>query len=1195
MNKPLHYYPLSMLMMLWISITALSATAQDTELQPKSGGQITLSTHTLPSFRSVYTGTHSDVQFYEIDATGLEENLTITATPPARISTDCYTGFVSTLSLPPHNGEIAGQRIFVRIFAENTGNFSPVISHTSGNVQEDISTSVSVTVSQIPQNYYSSATASGAELKTQLFNIINGHTTVSYTPGVWIAFETTDIRFDGKVWDIYSDKPCDEPAYIYTFGEDQDSGTGGNTEGDVYNREHSMPRSWFGGQVDPMNTDLHHIYPTDKWVNERRGNWPFGVVNSPTWTSTNGGKLGPNSAGNAYTGTAFEPIDAYKGDLARTYFYMVTRYEDQIESWPDSDMLDNNKFPGYEPWVIEMLLKWHKQDPVSHRERMRNDAIYQIQQNRNPFIDHPDLVLKIWGSDDDLKVWQDKEALDYPDFTFTGEDTPQAVTTDFTLPARGSIHNSSISWQSSHTGLVKIEQVGENITAVVTQPDISYELPQAVTLTAHLELNDAWEEKTFQVKIMPETFSYYAIHITQPEQAQVSTQPENEAPEDTPVDIFIADVVDGYYVSAVEVETAGGQAVSTTTLSTGTHYRFTMPSEDVHIAVTLTEQFSATLSPESAEFDLINPTPGDVQTTISFVDATTLTKVQTPDGALEENSHYTFSDNILSIHGSFFRDKEPGQVVFELLFDQGQPLTLTVNLYYPPLQQATLQVVDFANFTGLELEAGGENAQLEVWINGQPVDAPISGNYIHLETQTFAHGDIILVRVTSPSGSFKYYELTLLQAPTLYFVVRDADSEEPIEGANILIQNQELVTTKDGAAEIILPNGTYPFTISAEEYIDHTGEASISGENKLVEVAMEPLPFYTLTLTPVPAHGGSVQGEGQYREGTEITLLAEPAGGFLFEKWEDETGNPLSEQTEFLFTMPAEDIILIAAFVAESVDAVDVNTLADLRAMPADGTLYRYTGEAAITALDENEKWKFIQDESAALLIEDKQGIITTTYDLYDIITQLEGTLEIRNEMLVIVPTANTPVPQVNRPVTPIIMAIEDIGPAHQAMLITLEDVAFREEDTFEPSAYYSLSDGINETGMFTGFTTADYMGEEIPRNPLDITGVLMQQGAAMYLMPRFLLDFQLGTGLEDIQASFLRVFPNPASENITIEAGAPIQLITLTDMNGRRMYRSEPLQETMKLSVSQLPDGIYILHVVTAGKLHRQKIQILK
>lgn len=147
-----------------------------------------------------------------------------------------------------------------------------------------------IAFAQIPAGYYNSASGlSGSALKTSLYNIIKNHTVISYTPGVWNAFGATDIKSGTTIWDMYTDIPSGTPVYTYTYSTDQ-CGTYAN-EGDCYNREHSFPKSYFG-DVSPMNTDLFHIYATDGKVNGMRSNYPYGVVSTPTYTSSNGSKLG---------------------------------------------------------------------------------------------------------------------------------------------------------------------------------------------------------------------------------------------------------------------------------------------------------------------------------------------------------------------------------------------------------------------------------------------------------------------------------------------------------------------------------------------------------------------------------------------------------------------------------------------------------------------------------------------------------------------------------------------------------------------------------------------------------------------------------------------------------------------------------------------------------------------------------------
>jgi len=251
---------------------------------------------------------------------------------------------------------------------------------------------------QAPEDYYLSAYGKNkAQLKTALYGIIKGHNVRSYAD-LWTDFQTTDKRADGKVWDMYS-------TCTFTFISKQC----GNYSGvcDCYNREHSFPKSWFD-DASPMYTDLFHLYPTDGYTNGRRSNYPFGEVGSVTWSGNNGSKLGSAKSGLGYSGTVFEPADEYKGDFARTYFYMVTRYDNVVASWYSNaeakPTLNGTSYPAFTSWSQEMLLKWHRQDPVSEKETNRNNAVYGIQNNRNPFIDYPELAEYIWGNHKD-DVW----------------------------------------------------------------------------------------------------------------------------------------------------------------------------------------------------------------------------------------------------------------------------------------------------------------------------------------------------------------------------------------------------------------------------------------------------------------------------------------------------------------------------------------------------------------------------------------------------------------------------------------------------------------------------------------------------------------------------------------------------------------------------------------------------------------------
>lgn len=241
---------------------------------------------------------------------------------------------------------------------------------------------------QAQTSYYTSinGTKGGATLKNALHNLVKNLSTVSYGSGsnsTWGAFYTTDaIVENGKrrVADMYSS----EVRYFGTKGESVNG----------MNIEHCVPKSWWGGTKNNAYEDLHHLNPSDETANSRKSNYPLGDLNTVSWTN------GISSVGKAtIAGTsqnAYEPADEYKGDFARTYMYMFTCYQNL--TWEYTWMnYENSTYPTLKPWAVELLLKWHHQDPVSQKEIARNNAVYVIQGNRNPYVDYPRLADFVWG------------------------------------------------------------------------------------------------------------------------------------------------------------------------------------------------------------------------------------------------------------------------------------------------------------------------------------------------------------------------------------------------------------------------------------------------------------------------------------------------------------------------------------------------------------------------------------------------------------------------------------------------------------------------------------------------------------------------------------------------------------------------------------------------------------------------------
>ena len=239
----------------------------------------------------------------------------------------------------------------------------------------------------IPTGYYNSLDGkSGQALKNAIHDLALRHTVLSYY-SLWNYFPDTDCYPDNKkkVWDMYSD-------HNYYFS---------NTRG--MNREHSLPKSWWAASGANENTDLYpsytdimHLYPADADANAAKYYWPLGEVSRESFNN------GVTRVGTPKTGQGggapevFEPDDRYKGDFARTYFYMACTY--QHYRWRHTFMLNNDDWKSLNDWSIELLCRWARNDAVSDKEVDRNDAVQRIQNNRNPFIDIPMLFEYIWGN-----------------------------------------------------------------------------------------------------------------------------------------------------------------------------------------------------------------------------------------------------------------------------------------------------------------------------------------------------------------------------------------------------------------------------------------------------------------------------------------------------------------------------------------------------------------------------------------------------------------------------------------------------------------------------------------------------------------------------------------------------------------------------------------------------------------------------
>lgn len=238
---------------------------------------------------------------------------------------------------------------------------------------------------EMPRDYYPDHLEgrNKGDLKTELHKLIKEHTRIEYgSKGTWVVFRESDIRDDGSIWDMYSDIVRYFPA------------SGSNRQ---MNIEHSVPKSWWGDDypytVDG-SFDLHHLVPSDASANSAKSNYALGEVDRNPSFDNGVSKVGKATG---YSFNVFEPADEYKGDFARMYMYFVTCYQDYSWRSLGTSMFITGSYPTLNTYSQELLLRWHRQDPVSKKEVDRNNAVYRHQHNRNPFIDYPQLAEYIWG------------------------------------------------------------------------------------------------------------------------------------------------------------------------------------------------------------------------------------------------------------------------------------------------------------------------------------------------------------------------------------------------------------------------------------------------------------------------------------------------------------------------------------------------------------------------------------------------------------------------------------------------------------------------------------------------------------------------------------------------------------------------------------------------------------------------------
>lgn len=236
-------------------------------------------------------------------------------------------------------------------------------------------------LAQIPDGYYDALKGKkGGELKTAVHNIIKTAKVLSYGKGensTWWGFYSTD-NDNGYVIDRYSNNRVE-------FGPQGSVASGMNIE-------HSFPKSWWGGSKNQAYQDLFNLMPSDENANSSKSNYGMGVVTKASYDN-DCIKVGDGSEGFK----VWQPSTEWQGDFSRGYMYMATAYQNLSWTGEGLNSLEKGDYPTLKPWASKLYIKWCKEDPVSKTEIDRNEAVYKIQGNRNPFIDFPNLMEYIWG------------------------------------------------------------------------------------------------------------------------------------------------------------------------------------------------------------------------------------------------------------------------------------------------------------------------------------------------------------------------------------------------------------------------------------------------------------------------------------------------------------------------------------------------------------------------------------------------------------------------------------------------------------------------------------------------------------------------------------------------------------------------------------------------------------------------------
>ena len=367
---------------------------------------------------------------------------------------------------------------------------------------EKVSATIDINDYSSCQTAYNNNNASG--LLTALRTITSPGSSGSYD-ALWNTYKSAYVRADGYMFDYYSS------ITNYRPGTDQAGSYG--KEGDVYNREHSIPKSWWGGSTSNQGADPYIVVPTDGYVNGARSNFTFGMVNVAEKTFSNS-KKGSGKQEWGYTGTVFEPDDSVKGDFARIYYYAIAKYS-ASSGWTTGDGSkcfsgsSSTNF-GLTNYAIKLFSYWSELDPVSEWEMSVNDKVSAIQGNRNPFIDHPEYANVLWGTNSDYTQYT--HGVPSSDGISISKTEAFLISNNTTTISATSTDSSTISWTTSNSNVVSLSSSSSASGASIT---LTAGSAGTATVTARATIGGETYEKTCSIEVAA-TKQVTSIEISTP-------------------------------------------------------------------------------------------------------------------------------------------------------------------------------------------------------------------------------------------------------------------------------------------------------------------------------------------------------------------------------------------------------------------------------------------------------------------------------------------------------------------------------------------------------------------------------------------------------------------------------------------------------------------------------------------------------